>query len=79
MLQSKLLVVVALCCVSCALESDSVEQNAPTQLDKLQSALGGEDQNDFRNRKTDKKTLTKRKEDCSNDPRVALGLEHRTY
>lgn len=38
------------------------------------SALGNEDVNDFRNRKTENKLLTKRKEDCSNDPRVALSL-----
>jgi hypothetical protein len=41
---------------------------------QLQSALGDEQKNDFRNRKTDNKTFAKRKEDCSNDPRVALGL-----
>lgn len=74
MLQSKLLVGVGLCCVSCALEPHSSDQNEPKDVAQLRSAIGDQDKNDFRNRKTDNKTFTKRKEDCSNDPRVALGL-----
>lgn len=38
------------------------------------SALGNEDANDFRSRRTENKLLTQRKQDCSNDPRVTLGL-----
>jgi cytochrome c peroxidase len=73
MLQSKLLVGVALCCAGCALDTYSADPATP-EIGRLQSAIGDEEKNDFRNRKTDNKTLTKRKEDCSNDPRVALGL-----
>jgi len=73
MLQSKLLVGVTLFYAGCALDTYSADPAAP-EVARLQSAIGDEEKNDFRNRKTDKKTFAKRKEDCSNDPRVALGL-----
>jgi cytochrome c peroxidase len=74
MLQLKRLVVVAVCLTACASQTYSDASSDKQSVVPTRSALGNEDQNDFRNRKTENKLLSKRKEDCSNDPRVALNL-----
>ncbi|MEY4546015.1 MAG: hypothetical protein RL685_2210, partial [Pseudomonadota bacterium] len=74
MFQYKNLIGASLLLAGC-LDATSVSKDpGEDQVAQLGNALGNEDQNDFRNRKTENKLLTKRKEDCSNDPRVALGL-----
>lgn len=52
----------------------SLGEDSAREVGSASGAIGEEDKNDFRSRKTDNKTLMKRKEDCSNDPRVELGL-----
>ena len=46
----------------------------PSDVGHVRAAIGSQDKNDFRERKTENKLMTKRKEDCENDPRVVLGL-----
>lgn len=61
----------------CANVSNNAEDE-PIEPGVIASAIGNEDTNDFRNRKTELKTFAKRKQDCATDPRVALGLVSQT-
>ncbi len=74
MFHYKNLIVASLLFAGCLDENSGTAGFEEERIAQLSNALGNEDQNDFRNRKTENKLLTKRKEDCSNDPRVALGL-----
>lgn len=58
--------------VGCAGTQDQPRGADGVDVRVQSAALSEEDKNKYRERKTDKKTLIKRKEDCSNDPRVAL-------
>lgn len=66
--------VAALLFVACTGTDPEGTLDGRPAVEQVASAIGNEDQNDFRNRKTEQKLLTKRKEDCGNDPRVALNL-----
>lgn len=75
MVQRTSLVVAAVCLASCAAQSYTDNEDvAPDGVARVASALGDNDENDFRKRKTENKPFPKRKEDCGNDPRVTLGL-----
>lgn len=63
-----------LCFVSCTNVSVGGESDRSIEPSVVTSAIGNEDVNDFKNRKTDTKALSKRKDDCAADPRVAMGL-----
>src|SRR5688572_23312585 len=74
MFQYKNLIGASLLLAGCLDATSVTESRGEEQVAQISSALGDEEQNDFRNRRTENKLLTKRKEDCGNDPRVLLGL-----
>lgn len=73
MLRRSVLSMMVLYCVACT--SDGGDgHDYRSDVGQISAAIGNQDKNDFRERKTANKLMTQRKQDCANDPRVALGL-----
>lgn len=73
MLRASVMGVAASCLVACV-GTDQGGSVDGRDVGVTTSAIGDQQENDFRERATENKLLTKRKEDCSNDPRVVLNL-----
>ena len=73
MLRVSILGVAALYLMACTSDG-SDERDYRPEVGQVRAAIGNQDKNDFRERKTENKLMTKRKADCDNDPRVVLGL-----
>lgn len=72
MIRARIFVVVGIILLKgCTNAEPAVETE---EVGVVKQAIGSEDVNDFRSRKTENKAFAKRKSDCASDPRVTLGL-----
>lgn len=70
----KMLAIAALLLAGCMSGQPSTDYQDEGPVAQVAIGLGDSDHNDFRDRHTEQKLLQKRKDDCGNDPRVALGM-----
>jgi hypothetical protein len=74
MLQSRVLLISVFCIAGCIGSESADSEREPRKVAGVTSAVGNEDANEFRIRKTQQKAFSQRKADCDTDPRVELGL-----